>query len=115
MQCDLERPGRLEVQGRQSFKAIVPFHGAFYIDPESGIIVRLEMQANFAPTDFVHQEDTRIDYGSITLGAATYVVPTRSYLLTQTVTYADSSAADYETESTFFVADYKDYQLAAAK
>jgi hypothetical protein len=112
---DLERPGRLEVQSRQSFKAIVPFHGAFYIDPETGVIVRLEMQAIFEPSDFVHQEDTRIDYGSVAIGAATYVVPVRSYLLTQFVTNADSSAADYKTENSLYVADYSGYQLARAK
>jgi hypothetical protein len=112
---DLQRPGRLEVQSRQSFKAVVPFHGAFYIDPDTGIILRLQMQADFEPADFVHQEDTRIDYGTIVIGDASYVVPVRSFLLTQTVTNADSNAGDYETESTLYVADYSGYKLAGPR
>src|SRR6202034_1042275 len=48
----------------------LPYHGEIFIDPETGIVVRLNTEAEFKPSDVVHQEDTRVDYGPIQVGNA---------------------------------------------
>lgn len=91
----------------------LPYHGAFFIDPDSGIVVRMIAQAELKPTDMVHQEDTRIDYGPVKVGDKTIVLPVRTVINTEVVPNGDSQAAGrYSTRCTLFTAEYKDYQLA---
>src|SRR5580658_383111 len=46
----------------KNYKATVPYHGEIFVDPDTGIVVRLVTQAEFKNTDVVHQEDQRIDF-----------------------------------------------------
>ena len=50
------------------FKTTVGYHGEVFVDPETGTVVRLIVQAELKPTDFIQQEDTRIDYGTVEVG-----------------------------------------------
>lgn len=114
--------GRMGYEGTQAnfqtatdwkdFKTVVGFHGEFFIDPETGTIVRLITQAGLKPTDFVHQEDMRIDYGPVVVDSKTYVVPLDSFTLTEVVPNGDNYAARYSVRHTLFSVTYKDYRLA---
>jgi len=97
------------------FKTVVAFHGEFFIDPETGTIVRVITQAELKPTDFVHQEDMRIDYGPVAVGDKTYVLPLDSFTLTEVVPNGDNYAARYSVRHTLFSVTYKDYRLAPAQ
>jgi hypothetical protein len=91
----------------------VPYHGEFFIDPDTGIVVRLITQAELKPTDVVHQQDTRVDYGPVKVGDKTLVLPARTVINTEVVPNGDSQAAGrYSTRCTLFTIEYKDYQLA---
>jgi hypothetical protein len=93
----------------------LPYHGAFYIDPDSGIVVRMTAQPELKPTEVVHQQDTRIDYGPVKVGDKTLVLPIRTVIDTEVVPNGDSQAAGrYSTRVTLFTSEYKDYQLAGA-
>jgi len=96
----------------KSFKTIVGFHGEFFIDPDTGTIVRLITQAELKPTDFVHQEDMRIDYGSVSVGDKTYVLPLNSFTFTEVVPNGDNYAARYSVRHTLFSVAYGNYQSA---
>jgi len=100
----------------RNFKANgVPYHGEFFIDPDTGIVVRMIAQVDFKPTEVVHQEDTRVDYGPEKVGDKTLVLPMRTVILTEVVPNGDSQAAGkFSTRDTFFTIEYKDYQLAGA-
>jgi len=96
----------------KAFKAIVPYRGEFFIDPDTGTILRVVTQAGLKPTDFVHQEDMRIDYGPVVVDGKACVLPLDSFTLTEVVPNGDNYAARYSVRHTLFTAIYRDYQLA---
>jgi hypothetical protein len=98
----------------KAFKTIVGFHGEFFIDPETGTVLRVVTQAGLKPTDFVHQEDMRIDYAPVAVGDKTYVLPVDSFTFTEVVPNGDNYAARYSVRHTLFSATYANYQLAGA-
>jgi hypothetical protein len=95
------------------YKTSVPYHGEFFIDPDSGIVVRMITAAELKPSDVVHEVDERIDYGPVTVGGKTMVLPMKSIIDTEVVPNGDSgSAGRYSIRRTLFTSEYKDYQLA---
>jgi hypothetical protein len=98
-----------------NFKTTASYHGEFFIDPDTGIVVRMITQAEFKPSDVVHRVDTRVDYGPVKIGAQMLVAPVKTVINTEVVPNGDSGAAAYTTRCTLFTSEYKDYQLAGAK
>ncbi len=90
----------------------LPYHGELFIDPDSGIVVRMITQAELKPSEVVHLEDTRIDYAPATVGDKTLVLPMRTIINTEVVPNGDSGAGRYSTRCTLFTAEYKGYQIA---
>jgi hypothetical protein len=97
----------------QHFNATMPYHGEIFVDPDTGIVVRLVLQAEFKTSDNVQQEDQRIDYGPVKVDAKALVLPIKSVIDTEVVPNGDSGAAKFTTRRTLFTSEYKDYQLAA--
>jgi hypothetical protein len=90
----------------------VPYHGEFFIDPDTGTVVRMITQAELKNTDVVHLEDTRIDYGPVTASGKTLVLPIKTVINTEVVPNGESQAGKYSIRCTLFTIEYKDYQLA---
>jgi hypothetical protein len=97
----------------QHFNATVPYHGEIFVDPDSGIVVRLNLQAEFKAADDVQQEDQRIDYGPVKVGATALVLPTKAVIDTKVIPNGDSGSAKFTIRRTLFTSEYKNYQLAA--
>jgi hypothetical protein len=96
------------------YKASVPYHGEFFVDPDSGIVVRLITVADLKPTEVVHQVDERIDYGPVTVGGKMMVLPIKTITNTEVVPNGDSGAAGrFSIRRTLFTSEYKDYQPAS--
>jgi hypothetical protein len=96
-----------------SYKATVPYRGELFIDPDTGIVVRMITIAELKPTEVVHQLDTRIDYAPVTMDGKVLVLPARAVIATEVVPNGDSgSAGMYSVRHTFFTSEYKDYQSA---
>jgi hypothetical protein len=93
------------------FKAIVPFHGAIFIDPETGTVVRLIMQAELSPTASVHREDTRIDYASVKFTDQSVTVPVTTYVLSAIVPNGNQSPMGYRENRSVSQAAYSNYKL----
>lgn len=88
----------------------VPYRGDIFIDPDTGIVVRLNTEAELKPGDVVHQEDERVDYGPIKVGDALAVLPMRSVILTEVAPNGDSQAAGAVTSRrTLFTSEYKGF------
>lgn len=94
----------------KAFKTVAGYRGMFFIDPDTGAIVRLITQAMLKPTDFVHQEDMRIDYGPVMVEGKQYMLPVGSFTLTEVVPNGDNYAARYSVRHTVFIANYKGYR-----
>lgn len=77
------------------FKATVPYHGELFVNPETGIVVRLVSQADFKSSEVVHQEDTRIDYGPVTVDGKILILPVDSFVNTEIVPNGEDSAGKF--------------------
>jgi hypothetical protein len=97
----------------EPFKTTAAYHGEMFIDPATGTIARLTLQAEFKPTDYVQQEDTRIDYGPVEAAGKKYVVPIESIVLV-TVIPSGQSYQKMSRRRTLFDIKYSNYQPAAS-
>lgn len=96
------------------FKSTTPYHGELFVDPQSGTVVRLIVQAELKPSDVVHEVDTRVDFSPTRVGNQTFILPVKTYVNTLVVPNGDSGAATYTTRRTLFTSEYRDYELPAA-
>lgn len=95
------------------YKATVPYHGEIFIDPDTGIVVRLITQADFKNTDVVHLEDQRIDFLPVDVGGKTLVLPSKAIINTEVVPNGDSGGGKFVIRHTLFTSEYKGYQAGA--
>jgi hypothetical protein len=95
-------------------KTTVPYHGEIFIDPNTGIVVRLITQADFKSSELVRQEDQRIDYAVETVGGKELVLPVRSTIETQELPWGDSIQGRQALRHTLFTSTYKNYQAAGS-
>jgi hypothetical protein len=63
-------------------------------------------------TDVVHQADIRTDYGPVTIGDKSLILPVRAFVVTEIVVNGEAGAGGYAERNTMFTADYKNYQPA---
>jgi hypothetical protein len=94
-------------------KAIVPYHGEIFVDPATGIVVRLITQAEFKGSELVRQEDQRIDYAVETVGGKSLVLPARCIVDTTELPWGDSIQGRMTLRHTLFTSTYKDYQAGS--
>ncbi len=92
-------------------KESVPYHGEIFIDPASGIVVRLITQSEEKSSDVVHQDDERIDYGPVTMGQRSLVLPIREVSITEVVPNGESGGGSISTRCTLLTSEFKNYQL----
>ncbi len=99
-----------------NYKANVPYHGEFFIDPDTGIVTRMITAAELKPSEVVHQDETRVDYGPVAVGGKPMVLPVKIVVITEVVPNGDSgSAGKYTTRTTLFTSEYKNYALSGGK
>jgi VWFA-related protein len=60
------------------FQQNVPFHGELAVDPASGAILRLTVQADLKPALPLARSDVMVEYGPVVIGETTYICPLRS-------------------------------------
>lgn len=61
-----------------SFQQEAPFHGEFAVDPASGAVLRLTVQADLKPALPLARSDVMVEYGPVVIGETSYVCPLRS-------------------------------------
>ena len=94
------------------FKATVPYHGEVFVDPASGIVLRLIIQSEFKASDELQQEDRRIDYDPVMVGGKALVLPVKTVVNTVVVPNGVSGSGTFSTRHTLFLSEYKNYQAA---
>ncbi len=98
----------------EPFKKVVGYHGEFFINPDTGLVVRVITRADMKPTDLVTREDKRIDYGPVAVGGKQYLLPRVSITAAETAPNGDNNTATYTMRHTFLLASYQNYKLAGA-
>jgi len=99
----------------RDFKAIVPYHGELFINPGTGIVVRMIIETELKSDEVVQQMDTRIDYGPVKAGDRLLVAPVKTFITTEVAPNGESGVSMYRTRRTMFISEYKDYRPAGAK
>lgn len=95
------------------FRGTVGYHGEIYVEPQSGAVLRVVLHAEFKPTDFLHQEDTRIDFAPVTIEGKTWFTPSRTFLINESVPFGDNATRRFTIRHTLFTMTYKDYQTTS--
>lgn len=94
------------------FRSTVPYNGRFYIDPATGAVLRIIVEAEFKPSDVVHQMDTRIDYSPVKAGQKIVIAPVRSVINLVVVPNGESGAGGYSTRTVLFSSEYSEYHIS---
>jgi hypothetical protein len=105
----------LSVSTWEPFKKVVGYHGEFFINPNTGLVVRVITRAEMKPTDLVFREDRRIDYGPVSVAGKAYLLPRDSITAMEAVPNGDNNNATCTIRHTFFLASYQNYKLAGAR
>jgi hypothetical protein len=67
-----------EDEAQAAFGMWAPFHGELTVDPASGAILRLTMEADLQPRLPLNHSDIMVEYGPVVLGDTTSICPLRS-------------------------------------
>jgi hypothetical protein len=67
-----------EGDGTGVFRRLTGYHGEITIDPDSGAILRLAVQANLEPNQPLLQSNILVEYAPVLIGGISYICPIRS-------------------------------------
>jgi hypothetical protein len=76
--CCVAHQSATAVARLEPYRKIVGYHGTMTVDPASGTILRLVVEANLGPTDPVTKAGIVVDYGVVEIGGKEYTCPVRS-------------------------------------
>jgi len=94
------------------FKTAAPYHGELFIEPKTGVVVRMITEGDFKVTDLVNKEDQRVDYSPVKVGDKEMVLPVRTIIDTVVTPSGDSGAVKHSMRRTLFTVEYKDFKFA---
>lgn len=105
----------MSVSTWEPFKKVVGYHGEFFVNPNTGLVVRVITHAEMKPTDLVFKEDRRIDYGPVVVAGKAYLLPRDSVTAMEAIPNGDNNNATCTSRHTYFFASYQNYKLAEAR
>jgi hypothetical protein len=105
----------LSVSTWEPFKKIAGYHGEFFINPDTSLVVRVITRAEMKPTDLVFREDRRIDYGPVVIAGKSYLLPHLSITAMTAIPNGDNNTASSVTRHTLLFASYQNYKLAGTR
>jgi VWFA-related protein len=70
--------GQVKDSGAGLTGEVAGYHGRLTIDPETGAILRITIQADLRPSDPIQKADIMVEYGSVKIGDSQHICPTRS-------------------------------------
>ena len=76
--CCVAEQSATSVADLSPFRQIVAYHGEIAVDPASGTILRLMLQAEMKASDPVAKSSIMVEYGPVEIGDRTYFCPVRS-------------------------------------
>lgn len=70
--------------GWQAFRVKPGYHGDLYIDPATGSVDRITLEADLSEDDLMTAAAIAVDYGRVEIGGRIYVCPVRAVALSKT-------------------------------
>jgi len=67
-----------DMEGSRVFQSITGYHGEIAIDPATGSILRLTVEADLEPDLPLNRSDVMVEYGPVEIGGKTYICPLHS-------------------------------------
>jgi VWFA-related protein len=61
------------------------YHGELYLDPKTGAVVRVTVEAQLGSEEAIRQAAISVQYGSVEIGGKDYICPIRSVAVSQTM------------------------------
>jgi VWFA-related protein len=68
----------MKTSGPKAFDVTPAYHGTLAIEPTSGAIVRMTLDAELDPQDPIIRATTVVEYGRVVIGRAAFICPVRS-------------------------------------
>jgi len=82
----------------ESMKEITGYHGNLTVDPQSGTVLRITIEADLHANLPIQRASILVDYGPVKIGETTYICPTRSISISASrETYQATPVAAIET------------------
>jgi hypothetical protein len=97
------------VTSYEEFHSTPAYHGELFLDPATGVVMRLILDTDFKPGDPVVNEDTRIDFAAVGVGATEYVLPVTEIRQTTLIPLGESFQAVLK-QTTFTKSEYSGYR-----
>lgn len=72
-----------DMDGSRSVTAFTGYRGEVMIDPETGDILRIAVEAELEPRSPVSRADIMVDYGPVEIGGNTFICPLRSVAISR--------------------------------
>jgi VWFA-related protein len=64
--------------GESVFRQITGYHGNLTVDPDTGVILRIAIEADLKSADAIQRAAIMVEYGQVKIGETTYICPVRS-------------------------------------
>jgi hypothetical protein len=81
--------------GTTSFQTIQGYHGEITINPATGAVLRLTMEADLNPGFPIVRSDVMVSYGSVDIGGKTYICPVGSVAIWRSRTVSLLALTDW--------------------
>lgn len=82
-----------------AYRGTPGYHGNLYVDPATGVILRLTLEAEFSQPDLLSRAAISVQYGKVNIGGLSFICPIRSVALTQAPLRPKSTDLDANTRS----------------
>jgi hypothetical protein len=70
------------------------YHGSLYVDPITGAVLRMTLEAELDPTQPIMRSAISVDYGSVDIGGKRYICPVQSVAISSARSYLAKEARD---------------------
>lgn len=71
-------PNPVETKGLVAYDATPAYHGTLSVDPVTGAIMRMTLDAELDPDNPIQRASTVVEYGRVAIGDQTFICPVRS-------------------------------------
>jgi len=98
----------------QRFEEISAYHGEMSVDPASGTVLRITLQADLKPTDPIDRAVIAVEYGPVEIGGRTYVGPMKSVSISEALKASQGEFLHEIKQTSLNDVEFRDYHLFRA-
>jgi len=81
--CAWQEFNRVGEPKPMSYHGTPGYHGELYLDPSTGAIMRVTLEAELSPDTIIRRAAISVQYGPVEIGGANYICPIRSIAISQ--------------------------------